>query len=248
MGEPIKEPILEPNTELQTPTPQEPITPPVQDPKPEPPQVDNREDIINLLSTVGKDVLLKVPSIQRLLEETRQQEKDKLYNTIASKDNELKTQNDTIEDLKKQVDAKGEESMANEKELMAKIQELSAGQQALLQQIADEKEANRLTNLANYKKDKIAEAKGEIIEALVVGDSEEAIDQAVEVAKAEYQKIVAPLQQQIVDSQKPDIQNAPSPINPTPAPIVQATSNSVKAMSLEDYAKQRESLLNSIKN
>ena len=246
MGESINEPILNNNTEPQTPTTQEPTNNP-EPVKPEAPKpVTGGEDVLNLLSTVDKGILLKAPSVQSLLENARQQEKDKLYKTIEGKDKLIKEKDEEIKDLKKQLEQKGEDLLMNEKELLEKIESLSKTQDELLKQIGEEKEANRLAKLETYKQGKIAEANGELIESLVFGNTEEEINASVELAKAEYQKITAPLKQQLEQSNKPNLNNAPTPTNPTPAPINSFTADQLKNMSASEYAKYRESILKNL--
>ena len=177
----------------------------------------------------------------------RQQEKNKLYKTIDEKDNTIKQLNDSIADLQTQLKTKEEVTMEGEKLLLEQIQAMKEAQDKLIQEMEIEKEQARLAKVQAYKTSKIAEANGEIIEALVKGASEEEIDASIEVAKAEYQKIVAPLKQQVEELGKPNKSNAPKPSNPSTPPQMEFTAEQIKAMSHEEYAKYREGLLKSLK-
>lgn len=258
MGEQIPTPVTNTDTQPVNQNPQEPtqpitvtVEPPVvpttepvvTDPKPE----GEQPNVIELLSTVGKGTLLKSEVVQGLLENARQQEKNKLYKTIEDKDNTIKQLNDSITDLQNQLKSKEETTVEHEKELLSTIQALKETQEKMMKDMENEKEQARLAKVQAYKTSKIAEAKGEIIEALVVGTTEEEIDTALEVAKAEYLKIVAPLRQQVEELGKPNPANAPKPSNPSTPPSMEFTAEQIKAMSQEEYAKYRESLLNSIR-
>ena len=240
------------NSNLQEPTTPitlEVVTPPV--PQTElgdnPPKTNGEPNIIELLSKVDKGVLLKSEIIQGLLESARQQEKNKLYKTIDDKDNTINQLNDSITNLQSQLKNKEETTMEDEKLLLQQLQEMRERQDLLLKEMEKEKEDARLAKVQAYKASKVAEANGEIISALVVGSTEEEIDTSVEVAKAEYQKIVSPLKQQMEELGKPKKENAPKPSNPSTPPQMEFTAEQIKSMSQTEYAKYRESLLKSLK-
>lgn len=248
MGEqnptPITEPVAEP---VKQPT-QEP-TPNVVPPVAEPPKVEPKGEpnVIELLSTVDQAILLKLPAIQAILENARQQEKNKLYKTIEDKDNTIKQLNQTVSDLEAKLKTKEDATVEHEKELLATIQSLKETQDKLIKDMETEKDNARKAKLESYKASKIAEAKGEIVAGLVRGDSEEEIDASIEVAKAEYQNIVAPLKQQVEELNKPNPANAPKPSNPSTPPTLEVTAEQLRAMSPAEYAKHRENLLKSVR-
>ena len=259
MGEQHPKPVTEPVTELENNKPQEPSTPPVtvEVEVPPVPTTDFTGDtpkptgaepsLIELLSSVDKGILLKSETIQGLLENARQQEKNKLYKTIDDKDSTIKQLNETILDLQSQLKTKEDTTMEGEKQLLEQIQAMKEAQDKLIQEMEKEKEQARLAKVQAYKTSKIAEANGEIITALVVGSTEEEIDASIEVAKAEYQKIVAPLKQQVEELGKPSKANAPKPSNPATPPQMEFTAEQIKAMSTEQYAQYREGLLKSVR-
>jgi hypothetical protein len=259
MGEPIIEPIKQPETEPKTEPIQEPINEPkvdepvVVDPPVEPkPKADEPVDIIKLLANADRGQLLKSEVVQSLLENARKQEKDKLYKTIEGKDDTIKQLNETVSDLQTQLKTKEETTMEGEKELLEQIQQMKEAQDKLIKDMENEKENTRIAKLEAYKQAKIQEANGELIADLVGGATEEEIDQSIEKAKARYTEIVTPyktkaeeLEQQ---AQKPNKANAPKPSNPNTPPNVEFTSDDIRKMSREEYAKYREKLLGMARN
>jgi DNA repair exonuclease SbcCD ATPase subunit len=212
------------------------VEPPKAEPKGEP-------NVIELLSTVDKGTLLKLPVVQGILEDARQQEKNKLYKTIEDKDNTIKQLNQTLSDLQDKIKTAEGKTMENEKELLATIQAMKETQDKLLKDMETEKENARLAKLDTYKSSKIAEAKGAIIESLVRGNSEEEINASIELAKAEYDKIVSPLKAQLEEAGKPNPENAPKPSNPSTPPVMDYTADDLRNLSASEYAKVRERIL-----
>lgn len=256
MGEQNPTQVTNSVTEPTNQQPQEPTTPttkveqPVVEPTPkvDKPKVDGgNTNVAELLSTVDKATLLKSEVVQGLLENARQQEKNKLYKTIEDKDNTIKQLNETISDLQNQLKIKEETTMEGEKVLLEQIQALKESHEQLLKDIEKEREQARLAEVKAYRTQKIAEANGELIEALVKGNTKEEIDASIEVAKAEYQKIVAPLKEKVEELVKPNKANAPKPSNPSTPPSMEFTAEQIKAMSPSEYAKYRENLLKSIR-
>jgi DNA repair exonuclease SbcCD ATPase subunit len=244
MGEQNPTPITEPVTEpVKQPT-QEPSTP-VVPPVAEPPKAEPKGEpnVIELLSSVDKATLLKLPVVQGILEDARQQEKNKLYKTIDDKDNTIKQLNQTISDLKSDLKTKEDSTMENEKELLAQLQAMKEAQDKLIKDMETEKENARKAELESYKATKIAGANGEIVAGLVRGNTKEEIDASIELAKQEYQNIVAPLKSQLEEAGKPNVANAPKPSNPNTPPVMEVTAEDLRAMSPAEYAKHREKLL-----
>lgn len=245
--QPTTEPVQEPTNESMVDEPTEtPVEQPTK-PKAKEPNGNTDVDIIELLSTVDKSVLLKSEVIQNLLETARKQEKDKLYKTVEGKENTIKQLNDTITDLQNQLKTKEELSMESEKALLEQIQAMKEAQDKLIKDMEKEREQARLAEVQAYRTQKIAEANGELVEALVKGNTKEEIDASIEVAKAEYQKIVAPLKQKVEELEKPSKSSAPKPSSPSTPPLMEFNLEQIKAMSPSEYAKYRENLLASIR-
>lgn len=242
----VEVPVSEPENK----TPQEPIVPPVPEPTPQP-KVDEpvagQPSVIELISSTDSATLLKSEVIQGLLENVRQQEKNKLYKTISERDNTINQLKETISDLQNQLKIKEDVSMEGEKVLLEQIQALKESQDNLVKEMELEREKARLAKLESYKAGKIAEAQGEIVAGMVKGNTEEEIDASIEVAKAEYQKIVSPLKQQVEELGKPQRENAPKPSNPSTPNQLEFTAEQIRAMSPAEYAQYRDALLKNIK-
>lgn len=243
-----------PVTEPENKTPQEPVVPPVQpEPTPQPKAdepavpVAGQPSVIELISSTDSATLLKSEVIQGLLENVRQQEKNKLYKTISERDNTINQLKETISDLQNQLKTKEDMSMEGEKVLLEQIQALKESHDNMMKEMEQEREKARLAKLESYKASKIAEAQGEIVAGMVRGTTEEEIDASIEVAKAEYQKIVSPLKQQVEELGKPQRENAPKPSNPSTPNQMEFTAEQIKAMSPSEYAQYRETLLKNIK-
>jgi hypothetical protein len=242
--QPVQEPTIEPK--VDEPVKTEPVkTEPV---KTEPtPKANDEVDIIKLLATADKSVLLKSEIVQSLLENARTQEKDKLYKTVEGKENTIKQLNDTISDLQNQLKSKEELSMEGEKELLEQLQQMKEAQDKLIEDMEKEKENTRLAKLEAFKTQAINEANGELIVDLVGGSTEEEITASIEKAKARYQEIVSPYKTKAeeleVQASKPNKDNAPKPANPTSSSNVEFTAEDIRGMSTAEYAKYREKLL-----
>jgi hypothetical protein len=123
------------------------------------------------------------PREKALVQKARAQEKQKLYEDIKGLKKRLKTFEDEqkTKDREEQTRPKAAKSQTeneSDDDLRQMIRELRT-------EINDKERRN---DIRNYRRDKIAEVRagGErIIEALVMGESEEDIDASVEVAKAE---------------------------------------------------------------
>lgn len=251
--EPKVEPVQEPTNEPKVDEPViEPVVEPTADPKVDEPKADTDVDIIKLLATADKNVLLKSEAVQSLLETARKQEKDKLYKTVEGKENTIKQLNDTVSDLQNQLKTKEDLSMEGEKELLEKIQALTESQNKLIEDMEKEKENTRLAKLEAFKTQAINEANGELIVDLVGGTSEEEITASIEKAKARYQEIVSPYKTKAEEleeqAQKPNKANAPKPTSPTTPSDVEFTSEDIRKMSASEYAKYREKLLGMAKS
>lgn len=237
---PLENPIVDPN-------PIEPPKEPVVETPPAPPTPAQPVSIEEEIAKMGGNVM-KIPAIQSLIEEARKQEKDKLYKALEEKDTKNKDLANTIENLQKQINDSEGTKMADEKDLLLAIQTLQEQQAKLLAENEAEKERTRLAKLESFKATQIASAKGEIIESLVNGSTEEAILASVEVAKQEYLKIVSPFKQQLEEATKPNPINAPTPHSPNiPTQQLEYTGEQIKSMSPTEYAQYRERILSGLK-
>jgi len=213
-----------------------------------PPVVPTVEDVVTPpLSSVEQAELLKSPAVQKILEQARKQEKDKLYKALEDKEEVNKKLTKTLEEKEAQLKLKEETTMAGEQELLAQISALTEGQKKMMAEIDADKKKIAQEALEAYKQKAIEGANGELITVLVNGSSKEEIDASLAIAKEEYQKIVAPLKSKLEESEKPNPENAPKPSNPVTPPVLEYTAEQLRAMPPAEYAKHRESIMTSLK-
>jgi hypothetical protein len=133
-------------------------------------------------ATADGDFKNLTPREKALVQKARVQEKQKLYEDIKGLKKRLKAFEDEqkTKDREEQIRPKAtkSETASDDDDLRQMIRDLRT----------EITEKERRNDLRNYRRDKIAEVRagGErIIEALVMGESEEDIDASIEVAKAE---------------------------------------------------------------
>lgn len=222
----------------------------------EPPAVENPPTPIP--PTPDAD-LIKNPAVRSLVEAARKQEKDKLYKTIDAKDEQLKTLTIRIEDLEKQLKDKESVDMEEIKDLKEQITLMQQQQADLLKAMADQKEladkekaeateAARKAELKAYREAKLRETGDELILDLVKGDTEEEIDNSIELAKQKYSDIVAKVEGARKGPDKQErLNNTPRVTNPPGNSAQPMTLEAVRKMSNEDYAKNRSAILEAAK-
>lgn len=247
--EPVAQPVVELTNEPSTQGEPNVASTPAQQPAPQAtPQAAPQVTAEQALATADKAALMKLPAVQGILEDARQQEKDKLYKSMTDKDDTIKQLKDKVSDLENQVKAKEDTEMEAEKELLAQIQALKEGQEGMLKQLAAKDAEAAQAKLDAFKEKAIAGAEGKLVVSLVKGETEEEITASVEAAKAEYENIVSPYRQQAEEAAKPNVANAPRTSNPaTGGAPTELTSAQIKAMTPAEYQKHREALLASIR-
>lgn len=214
-----------------------------------------QEPVANTPPVVTKptlDEILKMPEVVNLLETARTQEKNKLYKSIETKEAEIKSLKEGIEQLKAQLSTKENENLSEVQLLQKQIEELQKNHSVLVDSLKAERDAaereKRKAELRAYKEARLREVGDNLILGLVGGDDEREIDESIELAKQEYAKI----QQKILDSIEP----APKPSNtsniprvtnpPTPdSPVI--SSADIKNMSREDWNRQRAKILDMVR-
>jgi len=143
----------------------------------------------------GDDFKNLTPREKALVQKARVQEKQKLYTDIKDLRKRLKTFEDEQktrdrEDAVRPKAAAKKTEDGDDEDLRQMIRDLRS-------EISDKERRN---DLRNYRRDKIAEVRGggeRIIEALVMGESEEDIDASIEVAKAEAAYIYSEAEREV---------------------------------------------------
>lgn len=192
--------------------------------------------------------LIRIPTVKSLIEKARSEEKDKLYKTLETKDKDITELREKLKGLQSQLEAKENENLSEVEILQKEIRKLETDLAKLNSDIETEREAARAekkkAELTAYKERRlreVKEAEQDLVISLVGGNSEEEIEASIQHAILEYQTI----EERILDKSKkekpsstPRVTNPPGiggglGIDPT----------KVKNMSLDEYKKYREKLL-----
>lgn len=212
------------------------------------------------------DDLMKNPKVQELLEKARQQEKDKLYPQLEElkdwrKDTEKKERERAESEQQRQTQAEETARLAAEEEMSAK--ELLAQREqewnskfTELQQETERERALReqetlFNQLTEYKAKRIQEESENIIPSLtdfITGNSPEEIEASIAKAVEKSAEILEAstnaMQVQRQQMKGTSITGAP-PVGPSDMgeQTVTLTPDQIRNMSMEEYAKHRETLL-----
>ena len=194
---------------------------------------------------------LNDPRIQDAIRNARQEEKDKLYSSLGKKNtklSEVETQLKEAKDVIAKLKASGEQvSQAKLTEigvLSNQVQELhkkmDEQKEEFLRKEAASLEAIRLERVDKYRNKLLHESKGEIIEELLVGETEEELDASLVIAKQRHARIV----QDVITREKLDVKKTETVTNVKPQETVQTvlTPQEIKKMSPAEYAKRRHEL------
>lgn len=217
---------------------------------------------------------LESPEVQALLAKVRKEEKDKLYAKIQEAESKL-------DDLTKQVGAKDASLAELQTQLEAVKKSVKGGDKLDLKQLVAEvtaateakiseehaktlkhaqerlaalEERNRQHELEKLRTKLISESKGNLIEALVRGDTEEELRASIDESRKVWESTVAKVKESLganpgAVSSSPNSNNSnpsstPSGSLPNPAPNAGAvTLENVRSMTDEEYRKHRNALL-----
>lgn len=215
-----------------------------------PAQVVDVEALIQKVRKEEKDKLY--PEIEGLKTKVKNLEAD-----LAAKNKEVRELNDQIknadtnndaskQELQKKIDQleaeittlkdkKQKSATENEEKLQKQVDDLIA---RLDKQERDSEEAAKKMKLEMFKKDKIAEAKGELIEELVKGETEEEITASIETAKTKYKEIVEKVGGNQTNQQR--ISN----VNPIidPKALGDKTPEEIRKMTPKEYSEYRKTV------
>ena len=209
----------------------------------------------------GTGTATQTPAInfEDLILKARKEEKEKLYPQIAKLKEENQAKTARINELLISVAEANEAVKAKDAELnkvkatvennTAVNDEVVKLQNRVIELEAElankDKEVNTI-KLDTFKKEKMAEANGQLIPELVTGNNEEEILASIEVAKARYAEIVGQVQNAVVVTPKA---NKPPVVNPNTAKFQESIAQSeLSSMSLFDpkarakYAEVRKQL------
>ena len=177
---------------------------------------------------------------ETLISRARKEEKEKLYPEITRLKDELEKKVSRVNELLLTIGEKDEIISQKDKEMKEvktnskktdsqEVKELTLKVTELENNLSSKDSEISTIKLDSYKQQKIAEAGGELIPELVLGNSEEEIDLAVERAKERYADIVSKVAKPKATPKEQDSNNIP-PANPN----TNAFSTQVSSQSLAD--------------
>lgn len=214
---------------------------------PQPQSEPSLEEVMSIISKVGNEHLIQLAPVKELIESARKQEKDKLYKTLEQREREAKELEAKLKEANKAIEEFQQQNLTFEERIQLEIQKVKEEQQALVEQLRREKEEAekqaRQKHLEAYKAAKLREAGEEIIPELVGGNSEEEIDRSIELAKAKYQEIAQKFAAQAKQQQQQEFKQTFSTKAPSSSQIQPLTAEEIRRMTPEEYAKNRERIL-----
>lgn len=209
------------------------------------------------ITQFSKDDLLNIPQVQQLLEDTRRQEKDKLYDTIESKNNKIKELQEEVAKLEKEVENREDENQTELELLMDKLEDMENTVNELEKENKEIQQKREQDKLEAYKEKRIREVRengDDLITKLVGGNSKEEIDESIEQAKSEYEKISSEVEkefeikeQEYQEQKKQQQVNSVSGVtnpgtNSGEENTLEFTAEDIKNMSMSEYKKHREKI------
>lgn len=195
-----------------------------------------------------QEELIKLPMVRGLIEKARSEEKDKLYKTIETRDKDITELREKLKGFQGQLEDKENENLSEVDILQKEIRKLETDLAKLNSDIETEREAaraeKRRAELTAYRERRLREVKDgeqDLVVSLVGGNSEEEIETSIQHAILEYQTI----EERILDKSKKEKPSS-TPRVTNPAGISSGLGidpMKVKNMSLDDYKKYRDKLL-----
>lgn len=194
-------------------------------------------------------------------EKARKEEKDKLYSEIKT----LKEKTSDLEAAKAKIEKDISEASANdankdkEKDVQMK-EELVVLTQGLEKKISNLENELKTERLARYKAEKIAQEGTDLIIEMVQGNSEEEIDNSINLAKEAFAKYAKPKEEKKETQDKPPVdeekvedkekekKSLPPKSKETPEVGKDVLSaEQINKMSIDEYRKYRDQIKKQVK-
>lgn len=194
-------------------------------------------------------------------EKARKEEKDKLYSEIKT----LKEKNSDLEAAKAKIEKDISEASSNdankdkEKDVQMK-EELVVLTQGLEKKISSLENELKTERLARYKAEKIAQEGTDLIIEMVQGNSEEEIDNSINLAKEAFAKYAKPKEEKKETQDKPPVdeekvedkekekKSLPPKSKETPEGGKDVLSaEQINKMSIDEYRKYRDQIKKQVK-
>lgn len=215
------------------------------------PNTPSVEEVLSALAATGNETLMQLAPVKELIEAARKQEKDKLYKSIEQKNKEAKEFADKLAVATESLKKYETDNLSFEEKMQQELQRVKEEHEKLVRSIEAEKEQAvkeaKEKALAAYKAEKLRLAGDELILGLVGGNSEEEIDQSIENAKAEYQKIANKFAVDAKEQKVRDTMSTFTATAPSSSSLQPLTREDINRMSPEEYAKNRPRILEAMR-
>jgi hypothetical protein len=208
-------------------------------------------DILSMLKEAGEENLMALEPVKALVETARKQEKDKLYKTLEQREQEAKEFKEKFEQAQVAIDKHTTANLTIEERLEAQLEALRGEHEALVTTLRQEKEDALKkalhAELEAYKAEKLRVAGEEIIPELVGGTTKEEIDQSVETAVAKYHEIASKFETKAKEDKQKAVKSTTKVVNPSSQTVQPLTAEEIARMSPEEYAKNRDRILEAVR-
>lgn len=177
--------------------------------------------------------LLKRADVKDFLKKVRQQEKNKLYEVMKKKDAKIEELTQTVATLENTIKTYKEGNDTT-------IADLKLEVDALKEKVSVAEKAKAEKDLELYRTKAIQAVRdsgSDLVDELVVGNTEEEIDSSIERAKAKFEEIYAKA------TSKKETKPVPKPVAPVQdTGARKLTMEEIANMSPQEYAKHREQI------
>ena len=211
-------------------------------------------------SSVRTDIT-KDAAVQKLVEEARKDEKEKLYAKLEKLSSENAQKNDELKALQNQLSSfdskfsKLSEAFVEKKEptpeerAAATLTDIQKMRESLLVEKESFERDIKQAKLDLFKEKQLAKYGSEIIPDIISGSSEEAILESVKRSNETYKAMKERILEELATQEKEKRRGTKLPPNNVPSsepagvPEMDENAKKIQGMSLEEYEKQRDALL-----
>lgn len=211
-------------------------------------------------STVSTDIS-KDAAVQKLVEEARKDEKEKLYAKLdklssenAQKSEELQTLRDQLSTFDSKF-SKLSEAFVEKKEptpeerAAATLSDIQKMRESLLAEKESFEREIRQAKLDVFKEKQMAKFGNELIPDMISGNTEDEILESVKRSNESYKAMKERIMEELASQEKEKRRGTKLPPNNVPSsepagvPEMDENAKKIQGMSLEEYEKQRDALL-----
>jgi len=205
--------------------------------------------------------ITKDSAVQKLVEEARKDEKEKLYAKLESLSTENARKNEELKTLQEQLSqfdskfSKLSEAFVEKKEptpeerAAATLSDIQKMRESLLAEKNAFERDIKQAKLDLFKEKQMAKFGDELIPEIISGSTEEEILESVKQSNATYKAMRERILSELADQEKEKRRGTKLPPNNVPSsepagvPEMDENAKKIQGMSLEEYEKQRDALL-----